>query len=181
MIINVFYDAKQDEYDVFLCGKDKNDNKLKLIITLRENGDSFDVIEWYGTYNNAFYKTENSDIKKWDIWKEIEKKIVEKRENLPDDLYDKMLSSQKVYRNELLQKSKEKILDSAYEYCIRENIMLVMEMADLEGEEVRILLAMDDPLSAICRKWMSTDSSSDICQITEIISEIAREERMNDM
>lgn len=62
------------------------------------------------------------------------------------NLYGKMEETFQDFTNWLLKQSPEVILDHAYEYAIKENILLVLEYNDLEESQVNALLATEDPL-----------------------------------
>ena len=65
------------------------------------------------------------------------------------NLYGKMEETFQDFTNWLLKQSPEVILDHAYEYSIKENILLVFEYNDLEETQVKALLAVDDPLDLL--------------------------------
>lgn len=65
------------------------------------------------------------------------------------NLYSKMEETFQDFTNWLLKQSPEEILDHAYEYAIKENILLVMEYNDLEEDQVNALLAVEDPLDLL--------------------------------
>lgn len=62
------------------------------------------------------------------------------------NLYSKMEETFQDFTSWLLKQSPEEILDHAYEYAIKENILLVMEYNDLEESQANALLALEDPL-----------------------------------
>ena len=65
------------------------------------------------------------------------------------NLYGKMEETFQDFTNWLLKQSPEVILDHAYEYSIKENILLVFEYNDLEETQVKALIAVDDPLDLL--------------------------------
>lgn len=65
------------------------------------------------------------------------------------NLYSKMEETFQDFTNWLLKQSPEEILDHAYEYAIKENILLVMEYNDLKEDQVNALLAAEDPLDLL--------------------------------
>ena len=65
------------------------------------------------------------------------------------NLYAKMEESFQDFSNWLLKQQPEEILNHAYEYVIKENILLVLEYNNLEDEQVTALLAVDDPLDLL--------------------------------
>ena len=54
-------------------------------------------------------------------------------EKLKQELYDKMAAEQERFKHELLGMSAEEVLDHAYEYTIREDILMALEFNDLPG------------------------------------------------
>lgn len=62
------------------------------------------------------------------------------------NLYSKMEETFQDFTNWLLRQSPEVILDHAYEYAIKENILLVLEYNDLEEAQANDLLTVEDPL-----------------------------------
>ena len=65
------------------------------------------------------------------------------------NLYGKMEETFQDFTNWLLKQSPEVILDHAYEYSIKENILLVLEYNDLNESQANVLLAADDPLDLL--------------------------------
>ena len=55
-------------------------------------------------------------------------------------LYQKMFAEQESYRQHLLTLPPEEILDNAYEYTIREDILLSLEYNDLTNKQCQVLL-----------------------------------------
>ena len=80
-------------------------------------------------------------------------------EDLNAQLYEKMVAEQKAYREQLMLLPPEKILDSAAEYAVREDIILTMEDADLTPRQCRALLKSDSPLADIYAKIGKRDNS----------------------
>ena len=68
-------------------------------------------------------------------------------EELNKALYDKMSAEMERYRKELLSMPPDEILKNAYEYAVREDILLTMENYDLDDERARALLDSETPLS----------------------------------
>ena len=56
-----------------------------------------------------------------------------------------MFDEQEHYRQHLLSLPPEKILDSAYEYTIREDILLSLEYNDLTTRQCQALLKSEHP------------------------------------
>ena len=74
-------------------------------------------------------------------------------EDLNAALYEKMYNEQEQYKADLMGKTPAWILDSAYEYCIREDIVLCMESLDLSENQARALLRLKKPLAEIFDAW----------------------------
>lgn len=70
-------------------------------------------------------------------------------EDLNLRLYEKMCAEQETFEDWLLGQSPRDILNHAYEYTIREDILLWEECNDLEDEECEVLLKLDNTLDAI--------------------------------
>lgn len=70
-------------------------------------------------------------------------------EELNTKLYDKLFAEQQDFKGWLLTQSPEEILNHAYEYNVREDIVLAMEYHDVSDEQAKALLAADKPLEQI--------------------------------
>lgn len=73
-------------------------------------------------------------------------------------LYQKMFDEQEHYRQHLLTLPPEEILDSAYEYTIREDILLSLEYNDLTTRQCQALLKSEHPLQDVFRAWEHHES-----------------------
>ena len=76
-------------------------------------------------------------------------------EELNTALYQKMFDEQEAYRSELLSMSPEQILEHAYAYTVREDVLLSMEYNDLSDSQAKELLKSKTPLADIFSKWES--------------------------
>lgn len=74
-------------------------------------------------------------------------------------LYEIMCAEQDNFRKQLKSLPPEEILSHAYEYTVRENIVLAMEDKDLTDAQADVLLAMDKPLAAIYNEFQKIDTS----------------------
>lgn len=92
---------------------------------------------------------------------------------LDEQLYDKLFLEQDTFRQELLALPPEQILDKAWEYLVRENILLTMEYNELDDEQAKALLELPDTMSDLC----DTVKEKAACQQETIWHEI--EERAN--
>lgn len=79
-------------------------------------------------------------------------------EELNTALYKKMFVEQKDYKDWLLSQPAEVILRNAYDYVMREDILLSLEYNDLSDRYASVLLDMDKPLAAIFSKLKHTES-----------------------
>lgn len=79
-------------------------------------------------------------------------------EELNTALYKKMFAEQDAFRSWLLEQTPEEILRHAYDYVMREDILLSLEYNDLSDRYASVLLDMDKPLAAIFSKLEHTDS-----------------------
>lgn len=70
-------------------------------------------------------------------------------EELNTKLYEKLFAEQKEYKGWLLTQSPEEILEHAYAYIIREDIVLAMEYHDVTDDQAKALLASEKPLETI--------------------------------
>ena len=64
-----------------------------------------------------------------------------------------MFDEQEHYRQHLLSLPPEEILNSAYEYTTREDILLSLEYNDLTDKQCQALLKSPCPLSDVFRVW----------------------------
>lgn len=78
-------------------------------------------------------------------------------EELNTKVYEKLFDEQQEYKGWLLTQSPEEILNHAYEYVIREDIVIEMECHDLTDAEAKALLADDKPLQAIFSVYENTE------------------------
>ena len=80
-------------------------------------------------------------------------------EELNFELYRRMLTEQESFRDELLSLPPEQILSRAYEYVVREDIVMSLEENDLSGRQARALLTSEHPLQDIFLRWENSESS----------------------
>ena len=72
---------------------------------------------------------------------------------LNTQLYQKMFAEQKLYRAGLLLMPPTEILNHAYEYVCREDILLALENNDLSSKQAMALMKSDTPLADVFQKW----------------------------
>ena len=70
-------------------------------------------------------------------------------EELNTKVYEKLFDEQQKYKEWLLTQSPEEILNHAYEYTVREDIVLAVEYHDLSDEQTKALLSSPAPLDEI--------------------------------
>ena len=91
--------------------------------------------------------------------------------NTMQTLFDNMAQQQENYREWLLHQSPETILDHAYEYAVREDIMIAFADADFELDQAQVnaLLTRRSPLQDILKDYLKLDSdiSNTIREVTE--------------
>ncbi len=80
-------------------------------------------------------------------------------EDLNTVLYEKMYDEQEEYRSKLLALPPEQILEHAYAYTVREDILLSLEYNDLTDEQALALIKSEHPLADIFSKWEDHESS----------------------
>ena len=78
---------------------------------------------------------------------------------LNTQLYQKMFTEQKLYRAGLLLLPPGEILNHAYEYVCRENILLSLEYNDLSSRQALALLNSPTPLADVFKKLENTGGS----------------------
>ena len=74
---------------------------------------------------------------------------MEEKEKLNQQLFKKMSAEQDKYRDWLSAQPSEKILNHAYEYSVREDILMAMEYMDLPADQAKALLSSPAPLDEI--------------------------------
>ena len=70
-----------------------------------------------------------------------------KNEELNTKVYEKAFAEQEKFKEWLLSQPPEEILHHAYEYALREDILLSLEYNDLTDSQARALLKSEDILS----------------------------------
>ena len=70
-------------------------------------------------------------------------------EKLNQHLYEKMSADQDKYRDWLTSQPPEEILNHAYEYSVREDILMAVEDMSLPADKVQALLSSNAPLDEI--------------------------------
>ena len=70
-------------------------------------------------------------------------------EELNTELHKKLFAEQEKFKGWLLTQPPDEILNHAYEYVMREDIVLALEYHDLSDERAKALLASPSPLDEI--------------------------------
>lgn len=106
-------------------------------------------------------------------------------EKLNTALYHKMFAEQDKYRVWLLAQPPEEILNHAYEYTTREDILLSLEYNDLSDRQAIALLKSPCPLADVFKDFekRETDHMSDIwdtveCRANAIIKQDSLKEKV---
>lgn len=100
-------------------------------------------------------------------------------EELNIQLYQKMAAEQAKYREHLLALSPEEILELAYEYATREDILTAMEHNDLSKRQVQALMKSETPLEDVFQHYEkhSAGCMGDIWNMVEArANEVLRQE-----
>lgn len=74
-------------------------------------------------------------------------------------LFNKMTAEQERYKAELLMKTPQEILDNAYEYALREDILFSLDTNDLTDVQAEALLQTDTPLNDIVQTIENLETS----------------------
>ena len=79
-------------------------------------------------------------------------------EELNTALYKKMFAEQEKYRAWLLTQPPEEVLRLAYEYTVREDILLSLEYNDMTDEQAEAMLKLSKPLAAVFNDWENKET-----------------------
>ncbi len=74
-------------------------------------------------------------------------------------LYKKMFAEQEAYRAWLLSQPPTEILNHAYEYTVREDILLSLEYHNLPDAQARALRRSISPLADVFRDWQDKETA----------------------
>ena len=80
-------------------------------------------------------------------------------EELNTALYEKMAAEQNTFRDWLKSQSPEVVLDHAYQYSVREDIVMAMEELELPAEKAKALLRSSTPLADVYKEWQDTETN----------------------
>lgn len=101
-------------------------------------------------------------------------------EKLLTELYEKMSAEQAQYRQWLLGQPPGEILNHAYEYTIREDIVMEMEELELTDAQAKALLKSKTSLADVYRAWNKTENNhmDDVRDVIEArASDVIRAEK----
>ena len=90
-------------------------------------------------------------------------------------LYEKMAAEQDTFRDWLKSQSPEEVLNHAYEYTVREDIVMAMEELELSDAQAQALLDSPSPLADVYRHFEKLETG-----YMDVIRE-SIEERANEM
>ena len=119
------------------------------------------VMDWL-KHKNHFKKCEILLDKGKRVWYNGGTKIKEEHKmktnkELMDELIHKAEQEQEEYREKLLSRSKEDVLESAYAYAVREDILLKLYYIKLTNKEVVNLLKSENLVGDIFSLWEDSD------------------------
>ena len=83
-----------------------------------------------------------------------------KNDPLAAELYNKMQQEQNEYREWLLAQPPEEILNHAYEYSSREDILIALENVSLRPAQLRALLESQAPMADIYKDYRDHDTNA---------------------
>ncbi len=88
----------------------------------------------------------------------MDAKRVKTKEELNEELYVKLSGELVDYKQMLLAMPPERILDHAYKYAIREDIVTSLEFRDISAKQAEMLLKEENALEGIFAKWENLDT-----------------------
>ena len=74
-------------------------------------------------------------------------------------LYDRMNSEHEAFKEKLLKMSPKEVYSKAYEICMKDDILMLLENDAFSYRKIDTLLSFEYPLDAIYQEWLDTDSS----------------------
>lgn len=94
---------------------------------------------------------------------------------LNTELYQKMYAEQEQYKTELLCMRPSEILDHAYEYMSRQDILLSLEYNDLSPKQAKALLKSQTPLADVFQKLDSWENNHHMQNVWNAVEARANE------
>ena len=110
----------------------------------------FETPERFQMVNGKLIVTPVQEIPGADEWKKTDGPCA--------DLYEKMASEQDKYRDWLKSQSPAEVLNHAYEYTIREDILMAMEDLELTDDQAQALLDSPTPLADVYRYFEKAET-----------------------
>lgn len=95
-------------------------------------------------------------------------------EELNTRLYEKMYDEQKTFVEGLKKSSPENIINHAYEFVIREDLLISLEYNDLSAEQCKALLKEKKPLEKLFHSWENHESNH-MSEIKDCIENFAND------
>ena len=89
----------------------------------------------------------------------FERERLKTAEELNAELYEKVSAEFEEYKNNLLMMSPEEMLEHAYAYAIRSDIVVALEYHELRARQAQALLNADNSLDEIFSKWEEPHTS----------------------
>ncbi len=109
---------------------------------------------------NRFYKEyQEKDIQAFEYTKKTQKENAETEINLDEGFYNKLNNELKELYENLVEKGKEEILNSAYEITVKEQIVDILKDMNLHEVEKEVLFLRDDLLSELYQDWLHYDAT----------------------
>lgn len=104
-------------------------------------------------------------------------------EELNAELYEKVSTEFEEYKNNLLMLPPEQLLEHAYAYAVRSDIVIAIECGSIHARQAQSLLKADNTLDEIFGKWedfeknhMETIRAAIECKANEISREEFKKE-----
>lgn len=109
---------------------------------------------------NRFYKEyQEKDIQAFEYTKKLQKENAETEINLDEGFYNKLDHELKELYENLVEKGKEEILNSAYEITVKEQIVDILKDMNLHEVEKEVLFLRDDLLAELYQDWLHYDAT----------------------
>ena len=93
----------------------------------------------------------------------FERERLKTAEELNAELYEKVSAEFEEYKNNLLMMSPEQMLEHAYAYAIRSDIVVALEYHELRARQAQALLNADNSLDEIFSKWENLETKHMEC------------------
>ncbi len=105
-----------------------------------------------------------------------------KNEELNTKVYEKAFAEQEKFKEWLLSQPPEEILHHAYEYTLREDILLSLEYNDLTDSQARALLKSENILSDTFKDFEKKETGymEDVCETVKSRANILPERQKQD-